>query len=244
MTTAIILQARMGSTRLPGKVLLSIEGKTVLEHMLARLASVNGIDCLVVATTINPIDLPIVSLADALGVSCFRGEEEDVLSRFYHAAMEANASCVVRCNADCPLIDPQIVEHVVSTFLTNSERFDYVSNILSPTYPTGMHCEAFSFESLRQAYTCAVDPLEREHVTPYIYRRPNLFRLHNVALSCDLSAHRWTLDLLEDFELITKIYKELYKDNPLFDMQSIIRLLEKNPDWSNINGHIIKSATV
>lgn len=244
MTTAILLQARTGSTRLPGKVLFDLEGKTVLEQILIRLSSVRGVDRIIVATTTNPNDSVIANIAKAFGVDCFRGEECDVLSRFYHAVTHTNASCVVRCNADCPLIDPSVVELVVSTFRENSDRYDYVSNILIPTFPTGMHCEAFSFDSLQRAYTNAVDPLEREHVTPYIYRRPSLFRLHNVALPVDLSSHRWTLDYPEDFQLISLIYKSLQSSTPLFGMDAILTLLAEHPEWKDINGHITKLATV
>ncbi len=234
----------MGSTRLPGKVMLPLEGKTVLEHVLRRLRHVNFLGSIVVATTTNKIDAPIYELSTRLGFRCFRGSELDVLSRYYHAAKEMGAQLIIRCNADCPLIDPKVVELIISTFLQKSDQYDYVSNILRPTFPTGMHCEAFSFEALQNAYENALDPLEREHVTPYIYRRPNKFRLHNVQLGEDLSSYRWTLDLPEDFVLISKIYQALYKYDAVFSMLSIIELLNKNPEWSLINGHISKSATV
>jgi spore coat polysaccharide biosynthesis protein SpsF len=244
MHTVIILQARMGSTRLPGKVMLPLEGKTVLEHVLRRLLSVHSSTQLVIATTINAIDDQIVDLARSLGIDYFRGSEDDVLSRYYWAAKEFGAQLVVRCNSDCPLIDPGVVDLIISTFHANSGRYDYVSNILNPTFPTGMHCEAFTFEALQMAFLNAKDSQEREHVTPYIYRNPNLFDLHNVELSRNLSYCRWTLDFPEDYVLISKIYQSLYKINPLFGTNEVIELIEKNPEWSEINGHIIKQATI
>ena len=182
--------------------------------------------------------------ADCSFTKYFRGSELNVLKRFVDAAESVKASSVVRCNSDCPLIDPVVISKVVAQFTENKNQFDYVSNILRPTYPTGMHCEIFSFDSLREAYRNAEDPLELEHVTPYIYRRPDKFRLCNVSQDLDLSTYRWTVDYREDFDLIAKIYKALYKTNPLFDMTTIIELMHNNPDWLKINSHITKQSTV
>ena len=244
INTVIILQARMGSTRLPGKVLLSLAGKTVLEHVIDRLKRVSVSANLVIATSVNKIDEPIVDLANSLGVRCFRGSEQDVLSRYYYAAKDIGAECIIRCNADCPLIDPQIVDQVISFYLANINKYDYVSNILKPSFPTGMHCEAFSFGAIHKANIQAIDPLEREHVTPYIYRRPEMFSLYNIEHSKDLSYLRWTLDVKEDYILISKIYDALYINNPQFTMNSVLKLLEIHPDWTSINGHISKRSTV
>ena len=244
MNTAIIVQARMGSSRLPGKVLLPIMGRPVLEYELERLCRAEAADVVIVATTTNAADQAIEDLAARLRIPCFRGSEFDVLSRYYFAANEHGAETVVRCNADCPLIDPEVVDRVITAYKVNSGTCDYASNILKPTFPTGMHTEAFSFEALEQAYLNAVDPLEREHVTPYIYRRPDTFSLHNVALDQDLSWHRWTLDLAEDMELIKRIYEALYPTNPSFGMGDVLDLLDRHADWPMINGHIQKRATV
>ena len=244
MTNAIIIQARNNSSRLPGKVLLNLEGKTVLEHVLNRLKAVDFNLDIVVATSTNPMDDSIAELSLKLGVQFYRGSEFDVLDRFYHAARQVEASVIIRCNSDCPLIDPKIVELVFNQYFNSEEAFDYVSNILEPTFPTGMHCEIFSFAALESAHLKATDSLEREHVTPYIYRRPDFFRLKNVAQKKDLSSHRWTLDFPEDFELISRIYGALYKLDPMFDTEAILTLLETNPDWSKINAHISKKSTV
>lgn len=244
MTTAIIVQARMSSTRLPGKVLLPIMGRPVMEYQLERLRRVHTADKIVIATTTNPADQPIVELAEKLGFAHFRGPESDVLSRFYHAAQDAGAGTVVRCNSDCPLIDPAVVDRVISAYQEESHLYDYVSNILRPTYPTGMHTEVFSIEVLEEAHRLAKEPLEREHVTPYIYRRPKSFRLKNIALDQDLSWHRWTLDLPEDLDLISRIYQALYPVNPLFTMDDVLNTLARQPEWLKINSHIQKQATV
>lgn len=244
MKLAIILQARTGSSRLPGKVLMKLEGKTVLEHILSRLSAVQEKSQLVVATTRSDRDDEIAALAHSRGILCVRGSEHDVLARYYQAAQEIGADVVVRCNADCPLIDPSVLDQVISRFFQEPGRFDYVSNILTPSFPTGMHCEVFTFDALQHAFSHAVDLLEREHVTPYIYRRPDVFRLHNVSLGHDLSFHRWTLDYQEDFELISRVYRELYISDNLFGMTAILELLQRNPHWSKINSHIQKNSTV
>lgn len=244
MKTAIIVQARIGSTRLPGKVLLPIMGRPVMEYGLERLRRARSADQVIIATSENPADNSVVDLAEKLGFAYYRGSESDVLSRFYGAALTFGADVIVRCNSDCPLIDPTVVDTIINEYHKPGHPYDYVSNILKPTYPTGMHTEVFSLEALKTAHLSAKDPLEREHVTPYIYRRPEMFRLKNVAIEKDISWHRWTLDLPEDFELISRIYKALYPQNPAFTMDDVLRLLDQYPDWATINGHIHKNATV
>lgn len=244
MKTVIIIQARMGSSRLPGKVLLSLEGKTILEHIISRLQRSQLADLVMVATSVKNIDQPIADLMSKVGIKCYRGDEHDVLSRYYFAAKEVGANTVVRCNGDCPLIDPDVVDKIISSYYDNNLNCDYVSNILEPTYPTGMHTEVFSFSALEKAYKEAIDPLEREHVTPYLYRNPNLFKLSNVCISENLSWHRWTLDFPEDLILISRIYAALYPNDICFGMSDILKLLTVNKDWSRINENIHKQATV
>lgn len=244
MITAIIVQARMSSTRLPGKILLPIMGRPLLEYQFERLRRVRTADKIIIATTENPVDQVIVDWACKHGVDYFRGSESDVLSRYYHAARDAGASTVVRCNSDCPLIDPDVIDLITTSYQEQRHLYDYVSNILQPTYPTGMHTEVFSFESLEKAHFNAHEPLDREHVTPYIYHRPNTFRLKNIALDQDLSWHRWTIDHPEDFDFISRIYNALYPTNPLFVMADVLEILQQHPEWLRINGHIHKQATV
>jgi spore coat polysaccharide biosynthesis protein SpsF len=244
MTVAIIVQARMSSTRLPGKIIMPIMGRPVLEYQLDRLRRVRTASEIVVATTTNPADQAIVELASRQGFKYFRGSETDVLSRFYYAAKYLGASVVVRCNSDCPLIDPDVVDQIITAYQEQRSNYDYVSNILQPTYPTGMHTEVFPIEVLEKVFISATDPVDREHVTPYIYHRPNIFRLKNIALDHDISPHRWTLDYPEDFDFITRVYESLYPTKPMFSMADVLEVLHQHPEWLAINGHIKKNATV
>lgn len=234
----------MGSSRLPGKVLMHLQGKTVLGHIIERLQRSLLADSVVIATSTNAIDQPIAELAIQMGIKCFRGDEHDVLSRYYHTARTVGANIVIRCNGDCPLIDPAIVDEVITLFLSKNSEVDYVSNILHPTYPTGMHTEVFHYSALEKAFKEASDPLEREHVTPYLYRHPHLFKLKSLQMSPDLSWHRWTLDYHEDLILIRRIYAYLYPQNKHFTMRDVLELLDRNKNWSKINGNIQKKATV
>ncbi|MDD2621248.1 MAG: glycosyltransferase family protein, partial [Syntrophomonadaceae bacterium] len=168
MQTVIIVQARMNSSRLPGKILKRVLDKTLLEYQLERLQRVKSADNLVVATTVNNSDDPVVELCKQLGVSYYRGSEEDVLSRYYYAAREYNAEALVRITADCPLIDPQVVDRVIAYYLRHMDSCDYVSNVSQRTYPRGMDTEVFTFSMLEEAHINALEISEQEHVTPYI----------------------------------------------------------------------------
>ncbi|GGK34123.1 spore coat protein [Caldalkalibacillus thermarum] len=233
-----IIQARMGSTRLPGKVLKKVLAKPLLEYQIERLNRCKLINTLVVATTTKQSDNPIVELCNQLGVNVFRGSEEDVLQRYYDAACKYKADVVVRLTADCPLIDPEVVDKVISCYLENQEQYDYVSNTLIRTYPRGLDTEVFSFQALKQAHQEAHDPQYREHVTSYLYLHPEKFRLFNVSHPIDYSHHRWTVDTGEDFELIRRIIEHLYPQNAMFKMKETITLLEYKPEWALINAHI------
>ncbi|MBN4051249.1 glycosyltransferase family protein [bacterium AH-315-M05] len=231
-----IIQARVGSTRLPGKVLLDMEGKTVLEHVINRVNSSSLISATVVATTINKEDLAIVKLCSEIGSRVFCGSEKDVLDRFYQAAKLLNPEQIIRITADCPLIDSQVVDKIINTHI--EKKSDYTSNTLKITYPDGEDVEIFTFKTLKKAWKNARLLSEREHVTPYIRNRPKEFKLGNVEYQEDLSDKIWTLDVLKDYVFITSIYKKLYKQNPLFGMQAILDLLNYHPDIENINAHI------
>lgn len=243
MKIAIIVQARTNSSRLPGKILKKILGYSILELMVERLRRVSYKTEIVIATTINENDDPVVELAKKIGVVHFRGSENDVLSRVYGAAKYVNASVIVRCNSDCPLIDPDVINQTIYEYLANNE-LDYVSNILKPTFPTGLHTEVFSFSALEKANENANKSSEREHVTPYIYHRPKQFKIKNIELDRDLSGYRWTLDYPEDLKLIKLIYENLYEKNNKFLMKDILELIEANPEWNKINSHIKKKSTV
>jgi spore coat polysaccharide biosynthesis protein SpsF len=188
-----------------------------------------------VATTTNAVDDAIVSVAAAFGVACTRGPEFDVLARFAQAAKETQASVVVRVTADCPLLDPALVDQGIDTFLQAPGRYDYVSNMLEPSYPYGMAVEVFSAAALAAANAEAVEEAEREHVTPFIYWRPERFKLRSLTMQPDLSSNRWTVDTKEDFQLVSRILKTLYPRNPEFCMTDVLELLDQHSDWRKIN---------
>ncbi len=238
MRTVIISQARMTSTRLPGKVLKEVLGKPLLEYHIERLLRVRLADELVVATTTNDTDQPIVELCERLGVAYYRGSEEDVLSRYYEAAAHFGADVVVRVTSDCPLIDPGVVDEAISLYVKNRDKYDYVSNALQRTYPRGLDTEVFSMAVLEKAYKEAREQPEREHVTPYVYRHPELFRLANCSGAQDYSQHRWTVDTPEDFELIRLILEELYPVNERFTWLDVLELLSKHSEWVEINAGV------
>jgi spore coat polysaccharide biosynthesis protein SpsF len=231
----IIVQARMGSTRLPGKSMKLIAGKPMLGYVLERLQRCNYAQALVVATTTKPQDQPIVDFCASMGVECFRGHPEDLLDRYKKAADLTQATVIVRVTGDCPLIDPAIVDRVISRYLEKTPNIDYVSNTLERTHPRGMDVEVFSKEALDKAYEEAEWTAEREHVTPYIYHHPDEFRLDNVSLDKDQSHLRLTVDTPEDFKLVTLIIESL---KPNFTLDNIINEIQKHPEWITINAEI------
>lgn len=236
MSTLIIVQARMTSTRLPGKVLLPLAGEPMLTRLVERLRRVHRADGIVVATTINESDDPIAALCSQLSVPCHRGSEHDVLSRYADAARLHGASVVVRITSDCPLIDPALVDLLIDSYTEGGS--DYVSNMLPPTWPYGMAVEVFSAAVLAQAHAEATQAAEREHVTPFIYWHPERFRLRNVASPVDLSRQRWTVDTPEDYELVRRLFEALFPVQPDFGQADILRLLDAHPDWLKINQHV------
>ncbi|MDK2125871.1 glycosyltransferase family protein [Parachitinimonas caeni] len=236
MTVAVIVQARMGSTRLPGKVLKTVLGIPLLQIQLQRLQRIHNADCIVVATTTEVADEPILALCQALQIPCWRGSQDDVLSRYAGAARSVLADVVVRVTSDCPLIDPDISASVIHRFALGDA--DYVSNSLSPTYPRGLDTEVFSAASLYQADQLARLPFEREHVTPFLYRHPERFRLAEVRCERDLSEYRWTVDTPEDFELIRRMLEALAPDWRDFRLDDCLALMALHPDWPALNAHI------
>ena len=238
MKTVIIDQARMTSTRLPGKVMKEVLGKPLLEYQIERLRRVTEADEVVIATTTNIADEPIVELCERLGVAYYCGSEEDVLSRYYEAATEFRADVVVRVTSDCPLIDPAVVDKVIKHYKDNRNNYDYVSNTLTRTYPRGMDTEVFSYKVLQEAYYNAQKQPEREHVTPYICWHPESYRLDNVSHHENQSQHRWTIDTPEDFELIKLILQELYPVNNRFTWLDVLNLLNEYPEWVQINAGV------
>ncbi|MCT2536290.1 glycosyltransferase family protein [Aquibacillus koreensis] len=233
-----IIQARMGSSRLPGKVLKQVLDKPLLSYQLERVYKSKYLNDVLVATTDNPIDNDIVSLCEKLEMPYFRGPEEDVLKRLYMAARHVDADIVVRLTGDCPIIDPVLIDKVIKVYNLDETELRYVSNTIKRTYPRGMDVEVFSVESLQEAYEKAKLKSDREHVTRYMREHPEKFSLVNISENIDYSYHRWTVDTVEDFELIKKIIEALYPQKKNFTMEDTIRLLEANPSWQRINSHI------
>lgn len=239
MKTVAIIQARLGSTRLPGKVLKDLMGKTILQHVIERVQQTKNIDEVIIATTTHKHDDAVANEAARCGVKYFRGSEDDVLARYYLAAKENGADIIVRITSDCPLIDPFVSNEVIG-FFKQKHIYDIVTNggidLSKRTYPRGLDTEVFSFAVLEKAYYQANRPYQREHVTPYIYENsPNIFFYRN---EIDYSMHRWTLDTEEDFTLIKEIYSHLYRGNHNFYMKDILQLFEQYPALSRINAHI------
>src|SRR5208282_4154028 len=240
MRTVIINQARMSSTRLPGKVLKEVLSRPLLDYQIERLRRSTLTHELVVATTTNPADDALVDYCRTRDVPVFRGSEQDVLARYYLAAVEHRAEAVVRVTADCPIIDPEVVDRVVSRFLGMANGVDYVSNTQVRTYPRGMDTEVFAFDALRRAHREASLDYEREHVTPYLYRHPEVFRIEQVVHPVDLSAHRWTVDTAEDFELVRRIIEGLYQRNSCFGLADIVAFVVAHPSLMKINAHVVQ----
>lgn len=232
----MIVQARMTSTRLPGKILLPLGGQPMLVRLIARLRRVHRADALVIATTTNTADDPVAALCQRLGVACHRGSEHDVLSRYADAARLHQADTVVRITSDCPLIDPELIDRLIEDFAQGS--CDYVSNMLPPTWPYGMAVEVFSAQALQEAHAQASQDSEREHVTPFIYRNPERYRLRNVACLQNLSHHRWTVDTPEDYELVNLLFGAAYLVNPEFRLGDLLAEMQRHPEWIRINQHV------
>jgi spore coat polysaccharide biosynthesis protein SpsF len=237
MKTAIIVQARMTSSRLPGKVLMEVLGKPLLEFQIERLSQVRTPHAIVIATTINKTDDPIVAFCQSHGLAFYRGSEQDVLGRYYGAAVEAKADRVIRVTSDCPLIDPTVIDAVCQRF-GDGANFDYVSNTVERTYPRGLDVEVFSMKALTEMNAEAVAPYQREHVTPFIHDHPERYRMSQVRADKDQSHFRWTVDTAEDLELIRRILTDLYPSNHSYSTADILALVERQPDLMNINEHI------
>jgi len=239
MGVIAVIQARMGSTRLPGKVLKDIGGATMLARVVRRTQRARLLDGVVIATSVAEPDEAVVIEASKLGVPVFRGSEEDVLDRYYQAALAHKAEVVARITSDCPLIDAEVIDHVVSVFL--HEAPDYASNSLIRTYPRGLDIEVMAMEALARAWREAREPYERAHVTPYIYRNPEKFRLLSVKSDTDYSAYRWTVDTPEDLELVRAVYARLDCGDD-FGWRDVLEVQAREPGLIELNRHIRQKA--
>jgi spore coat polysaccharide biosynthesis protein SpsF (cytidylyltransferase family) len=229
-----VLQARMSSTRLPGKVLMPILGRPMLALHLERLKRCTSVDELAVATSTDPSDDALAGLCLGEGVDCFRGSLNDVLDRFISAARPYAPDVVVRLTGDCPLADPSLIDEIVNRFVVSD--LDYLSNCVPPTYPDGLDVEVTRFTALEAAAREAVLPSHREHVTPFIRKQPERFRIGNHASpDVDRSSMRWTVDEPEDFEFVKQVYERLYPTNPSFTTSDVLALLAAEPALTLIN---------
>ncbi|NLX06410.1 MAG: NTP transferase domain-containing protein [Phycisphaerae bacterium] len=230
MYKVLIAQARFGSSRLPGKVLYPIAGRPMLAHVIDRLRAVRRADLVVVATSYNPVDDIVADWAKVLETQVFRGSEEDVLSRYVAASKHYKADLVVRVCCDAPLIDPVVIDRAIEQYLEHRDSVDYVSNMMTRTFPRGQSVEVIRPLVLEELDIRAADPHQREHVTPYLLENPTHFRVSEYLNSIDLSGMNWTVDTRDDLLFVREVYNRLYKPGKIFGMSDVLRLLEANPE--------------
>lgn len=235
MRVVAIIQARMGSTRLPGKVMKDLGGATVLARVVNRTRRATRLDEVIVATSTAPRDQVIVDECGRLDVACFRGDENDVLDRYYQCARQFSADAVVRITSDCPLIDPELIDTTVERFL--KEKPDYATNALPVSFPRGLDVEVLSAEALGRAWREAQQPYERVHVTPYFYEEKGRFRVVSISADGNYSHHRWTLDTHEDLQLIRSIYEQFGNRDDM-GWRRVLDILEREPRLVTLNAHV------
>ncbi len=239
MNTVAFIQARMGSARLPGKVLMDLAGKPVLQHVVERVQACKLIDEVIVVTSLCERDIEIVEWCSVRKIRVFCGSEQDVLDRFYQAAKLLPFDTIVRITADCPLMDPDVIDLVVAEF--KQRKLDYVNNCGNGTWPDGLDVEVFRFSVLENAWKHGQLPSEREHVTPYIYNNPDKFSIGIIDHTPSLAGMRWTLDQKEDFEFIFKVYSGLAEHKGIFGMKHVLSLLQQKPELQRINNTIVRN---
>ena len=228
----------MGSTRLPGKVMLPLSGEPMILRMYERVSFSKSSGRIVVAITDDNADDKLYKFLLKSDIETFRGNSLDLLDRHYQTAKKFNADAVVKIPSDCPLIDPKVIDEVIEYYITNKDNYDFVSNLHPPTFPDGNDVEIMSFTALQDAWINAKKDFEREHTTPYIWENPDKFRIGNVLWERNLDysmTHRFTLDYKEDYEFIRRVYNELYNINNRFGLDDILALLESKPEIKKIN---------
>lgn len=240
MTILAILQARVSSSRLPGKVMKPILGQPMLARQIERLARCRRFERLIVATSVEASDDAIETLCRQLDIVCRRGSLDDVLDRFYRAALPEAPDHVVRLTGDCPLADPALIDALIDFHL--AQGYDYSSNCHVPSLPDGLDAEVMRFSALEAAWREARLPSEREHVTPFIRKHPERFRIGLWRHPVDLSQLRWTVDEAEDFEFVSRVFAALYPSNPAFGMQDVLDLLARQPELAAINRGLRRNA--
>lgn len=238
MKVVAILQARCNSTRLPNKVLKKIMGKPMIEHQISRITRSKHVDELIVATSDEETDLPLVALCKKINVNVFAGSLNNVLDRFYQAALTSNADVIVRLTGDCPLTDPDIIDAVISLHI--NEGNSYTSNIEPETFPDGLDVEVLNFSELENAWKNATINSDLEHVTPYIRKNPNIIK-GSFTSKINYSKYRWTVDEPKDFDFVTEIYSILGLNGRYFCSQDIYNLLNEQPELQKINTNILRN---
>ena len=233
------IQARTSSTRFPEKVLKPILGKAMLELEVERVRACKTIDRVVIVTSVSPEDQQIVDLGKRIGIDVFCGSMENVLDRFYQAAIKFKPDHIVRLTGDCPLIDARVVDDMVRLYL--EKKCDYGTNCMPPTYPDGLDAEIFSFKLLQEAWKEASLPSHLEHISLFFEEQPKRFKIENLACSRDLSALRWTVDEPEDFEFVRAIFENLYREESLFSMDDVLDLMEKKPELALLNNRFMRN---
>jgi spore coat polysaccharide biosynthesis protein SpsF len=246
MRIVVVVQARTGSTRLPGKVLMPLANRPLLHRMLERVQAAGTPSTVVVATTREPADDAIESLAREAGVRCFRGHATDLLDRHFRAGCAFGADVVVKIPSDCPLIDPDVIDRVIRQYVDHADEADFVGNLHPGTYPDGNDVEVIPLGVLETAWLEATEPHEREHTTPFIWERPDRFRVRHVAWESGLdysSTHRWTIDYVEDYRFLAAVYDALWTEvRPMFRLRDVLSLLDTRPDIAALNAcHVGKT---
>lgn len=239
MRIVVVVQARTASTRLPGKVLMPLANRPLLHRMLERVLAASTPSAVVVATTLEPSDDVIETLAKKAGVGCFRGHSTDLLDRHFWAGLVFGADVVVKIPSDCPLIDPAVIDRVIGHYAAHADDADLVSNLHPGTYPDGNDVEVVPLGVLETAWLEATETHEREHTTPFIRERGDRFRIHHVAWETGLdysSSHRWTIDYVEDYRFLAAVYDALWTEaRPIFSLQDVLSLIEARPDIAALN---------
>ena len=236
----IVVQARMSSSRLPGKILKPILGQSLLSRMIERLQMIRHQATLVIATSTHQLDDQIEAEAKSIGVACYRGSLDNCLDRHYQAGLQHGAGTVIKIPSDCPLIDPQVIDQVLDFYVEHATEYDFVSNLHPATFPDGNDVEIMTMPCIEKAWHEASRPLELEHTTPYIWENPDKFRIANVTWATGLDysmSHRFTIDYQEDYDFINRVFEELYPQNPQFTCEDIVALLEAKPEIYQINAN-------
>ncbi len=235
MNVVAIIQARMGSTRLPGKVLMDLDGETALGRVVRRLRRSTRIQQIMIATTTKPEDDAIISACRQLGCPAFRGSSEDVLDRYYQASRMIGCEVIVRVTADCPLIDPDLVDRSID--LLGNEGADYVATDVPGTFPRGTDVEVFTAAAMARSWRESAQAYEREHVTPFFYEHPDLFRLATLKSGLDCRRYRWTLDTFDDYRVLGEICRE-FRNDDAFSWHQVVGLMERRPELLEWNAHV------